>query len=109
MSNIDFYIKVGDRKPSLEAVLEDAIGPVDLTGAAVKWQMRLQGQSALKVDAVATVVSPAAGSVRYDWEAADTDTAGIFEGEWEVTFGDGKQITFPNWKHLRVMVLDDVD
>jgi hypothetical protein len=70
--------------------------------------MRLQGQNTLKVDAAATVVSPAAASVRYDWETVDTDTAGIFEGEWEVTFGDGKQITFPNWRHLLVMVRGEV-
>ncbi len=105
MGVYDFFIKVGDTLPPVEAVLADALGPVGLTGATVRWHMRLEGTTgALKANAPAVIVSALDGAVRYDWAPADTDTPGVYEAEWEVTFPDSSVITFPNDHHLRVMV-----
>lgn len=105
MSIYDFFIKVGDTLPWIEAVLEDAVGPVVLTGASVRFKMRLQGTTTpLKVDAAAVIDAAAAAEVHYAWLSADTDTAGIYEAEWEVTLPSGAKLTFPNDRHLQVMV-----
>jgi hypothetical protein len=62
----------------------------------------------VKIDTAATVVTAASGIVRYDWLAADTDTAGTFQAEFEVTYSDGKIETFPNASYIEVVITDDI-
>lgn len=77
---------VGDRNPSITEDIKIDGTAVDLTGSTVAFKMRAPGTSTLKVNAAATIESPAtAGNVRYDWQAADVDTAGDFICWWEVT------------------------
>lgn len=76
---------VGDRNPSItDTITVDGVA-VDLTTATVRFKMRAVGSSTLKVDALATVVTPLAGEVRYDWTALDVDTAAVYICWWEVT------------------------
>lgn len=76
----------GNRNPSItETILNDDGTAHDLTGQTVKFRMRAVGSATLKVDTAATVVSAAAGTVRYDWAALDVDTAGQYLVWWEVT------------------------
>lgn len=80
---------VGNRNPSItETITVDGVA-FNLTGYTVKAQMRAVGSSTLKVDASATVVSAAAGTVRYDWAALDVDTAGPYLFWWRVTSSGG--------------------
>src|SRR5678810_810097 len=93
----DFTISAGDLLPVIQAQLVDENGdPVSLASATVKFHMK-QGALTPKVNAVATIVDAPTGMVKYDWVTADTDTAGEYDAEFEVTFTAGtKPLTFPN-------------
>lgn len=84
---------VGNRNPSItQTILNDDGTAHDLAGATVTFSMRPEGSSTPKVNAQpATVVSAPAGTVRYDWQAADVDTAGEYLVWWTVTVGGKTQ------------------
>lgn len=103
----DFYIRKGDRLPAIEAQLSSNESFVDLTGAAVELRYRARGSATVIVKAAA-ITDSAAGRVQYEWDAGDTDAAGVFEAVWRVTFSDGRRATFPNRGYLLFAITDDL-
>lgn len=104
-------IKRGDTGPKFRATLRDANGDaINLAGATAAFYMRdIGGQRLVKVNGGAmTILDAAAGRVEYPWAAGDTDTAGLFDAEVQVTFGDGEVQTFPNDGPHRVEVIEDI-
>lgn len=110
MTAWDHVMKKNDGLPYLKRTLVDSNGPVDLSGyTAAKFFMRPWGSDTLKINGVAlTEVNAAAGEFEYRWVAGDTDTAGIFSGEFEITLAGGKKLTFPNGRRLRIHILSDL-
>ncbi|MFQ6673084.1 MAG: BppU family phage baseplate upper protein [Candidatus Tectimicrobiota bacterium] len=106
----DFWIKEGDTTPAIRRTLQDEDGnAINLTGGAtVQFKMRSPGATTPKVDAAATLVDAANGVVEYAWATGDTDTAGSYWAEFEVTFPSGKIETFPNYKHLLIRIVEEV-
>lgn len=104
-----FYIKKNDTAPSFRVILKDGdAAAVDITGnLGVTFHMRDQSGT-VKVDAAATVNDASAGDVQYDWSAGDTDTAGIYDAEFEVTYSDGTIETFPNYGFAKVNITEDL-
>lgn len=104
-------IKQGDLVPGITATLMQAVGsaaaaPIDLTTAsAIKFAMRRNG--ALKVDGTAAAISAADGTVGYQWVTGDTDTAGLYDCEWQITWPAGKQ-TVPGGSYDQVYVMGDI-
>jgi hypothetical protein len=105
---VDFYIKRHDTRPPLVKNLLDADGdPVNLSTASVVFIMSAGGVP--KVNrAPVTVTNAPTGEVSYQWQAADTDTSGQYDGEFEVASGGGGVQTFPNPKKLVILVSDDL-
>lgn len=109
-----FKIKRGDQLPSLAYICTLSDGSiVDLTTAeSVKFAMRLGASKAgaAVVDAQAAFVDRLAGSVRYDWGAADlAGKVGFFNGEFQVKFPTGKPMTFPGGEeYIGIVVGEDV-
>ncbi len=70
--------------------------------------MRRTGETTAKVDAPAVIEDADNGIVYYSWDAADTDTIGSYEAEFEVTFTGGEIETFPNNRYIEVEITDDI-
>ncbi len=105
MSSDSFVIKQGDTLPALRRTLLNSDGtPIDLTSAtAVRFHMIESGTP--MIDEAAVVVPPEVdGVVEYPWAAGDTDTAGVFQAEFEVTFAAGTVITVPNDRFMQVRI-----
>lgn len=109
MVNTDvFYIKRNDTSPSISGTCKDADDVViDLTSATVRFHM-LDDDGETVIDTAATLADAANGLVRYDWVAADTDTAGGFRGEFEVTYYDSTIETFPNRGFIPIRIYEDL-
>ena len=105
-----FYIKANDTASFITRDLKDACGaPVNVTGASVKFSMRVKPAGTVKVDDQdAVIVTAGTGRVRYEWTAANTNTADEYEGEFQVTYANGKIQTFPNDGHIPVVITDDI-
>lgn len=86
MSDLSFIR--ADTAPSVFGTLAVGGVAVNLTGATVKFQMRRATDYRLAVNAAATVVSPSAGTVRYDWAVGDLAIPGEYISRWQVTFSD---------------------
>lgn len=105
----DFTIKAHDRLPAIQAELSTDAGLANLTGATVRFIMAPAVGGTPKVNANASVLDPTQGSVRYEWVAADTASPGSYLAEWQVTWSDGRQQTFPTLTYHTVDVLADLD
>ncbi len=104
----DFFLKQNDTSPALRGTVKDGNGdPVDLTGATVHFHMRDTSGNVV-IDAPATIITPAEGVLEYVWATGDTEAAGIFKAEFEVTFSDGSVATYPNTGYIDVKITDDV-
>ena len=106
-----FYIKENDTRPAITANLTDANdAAVNLTGATVKFNMRVDPAGTIKINLGTAIIEDAeAGQVSYPWTTSDTDTADDFEAEFQVTFAGGAVQTFPGRNWIAVHIIDDID
>ncbi len=103
-----FSIKKGDTSPALRATLRyDDCTTINLTGASARFHMRQTGSASVLIDAAAVVVS-VAGIVEYRWTAPNTATVGAYEGEFEITYSDGKIETFPSDGFIAIEIVDSI-
>lgn len=107
----DYSIKAHDRAPSIQATLSVGGSPLDLSpsGTAVKFIMAPSPGGSPAVNAAAVIVDATHGIVRYDWAAGDTAKAGNYEAEWQVTWADGREQTFPTLGYHAIAILADLD
>ena len=105
-----FYIKEGDTSPAIEF----ALTPTDilLTGASVVFSMwdrrgtiKVNRQAATITDDGSATDTP---TVQYDWASADTDTAGTYYAEFEITYADTTVETFPNNGFITIQITKDI-
>lgn len=104
-----FTIKQSDTSPSLRATLQDSnLSPINLNGASIRFHMKALG-GVIKVDQPMTIVSAIAGTVKYDWQPADTAVAGTYSIEFEVTYTDLTIETFPNTGSLALVITPELN
>ena len=91
-----YQMKRNDTRPRPDALLRCSDGSIpDLTSASVLFIATYQGSTVVKINAAATILDVPTASVEYPITADDSDTAGNFNVEWEVTFADASVMTFP--------------
>ena len=91
-----FATKQGSTGKSIQCDLFPS--DTNLTSATVTVYMRNRKTGVLKISgAAATIVSNTApATVRYDFTAADLDTAGTFDFEWRVVNADTTVDVYPD-------------
>ena len=106
----DHYLVQGDTGRQVTDQLTDGAGlPVDLSigSPTVKYLLWGPGSAAAKVNAAATIVTPASGIVRYSYLVGDIDTHGDYIEEWQVTTGSSV-VTYPEPTPHKVRVREQV-
>lgn len=106
----DFVIKQGDTAPRITGTLTDGSGdPVDVSGSTVLLHLHgLTIENDISLPASIDVDAPDKNVVYYDWETGDTDEAGYYGGEWQVTYGSGQIQTFSNYGVFLVQVAEQI-
>lgn len=105
MGTLTSRLKVGDRRPRLEAQLLQPDGtPQPLAGATVAFLARDARSRQQVISGAAVVVNPGDGTVRFDWGANDTLIARELEAWFVVTYSGGDVETFPNRDSHRVVI-----
>ena len=108
-------IKTGDTRTPIAAKLKTPKGkPVDLTDAEVRFYMRASRPDALNrsqvpaggiiLDKEALIIDAKGGRVAYAFDAGETDQAGIYHGEFVVTYRDASIETFPNEGYILINI-----
>lgn len=106
----DWTIKQADSAPTFSDTLTWNTGAaVDLTGASVKFVMRSRTATSPAVNATATIVTAAAGTVSYTPSASDTATAGHYTSYWTVTFANAVVQRFPTVGFNTVEVQENLE
>ena len=117
MPEPDFTLKRGDTASRLQATLENSGGtPVTIESATVLLKLAPISGGSLTVAGTAVIdqvgsgtsVGGSMGQVHYNWATVDTATAGLYVGEWEVTFTGGTVQTFPNTDPFLVHIVSDL-
>jgi|SRR6516164_6857234 len=102
--NSTFFIKQNDTLPVIQEYLRNADGTaINLSGASVAFHMMF-GDGTLKVNSGAVIDNAVTGLVHYAWVGVDTNTAGTFYREWQVTTAGGGIVTTPNWTDYPVQI-----
>lgn len=99
-----FNIKRGDTSPALLWELDDPT--INLDGATVVFNMKRARDGQLVIDRGAAEVVAAADrpTLRYNWQAGDTDAADLYEAEFEMTFADSAVETTPNASNIVIRI-----
>ncbi len=111
---VQFRIKLNSTFPSLTVQLFDENGdPQDLATNVDSVSYLFEPVDAAEGDAPTTracvVTDAAKGKCRVDWQSADVDAVGEFNGEFVVSFTTGEIKIFPSAGYFTFEVTDAVD
>lgn len=116
MANQIFKIKRNDTLPALKLsiISTDRLGSktgYDLTNVTGATFTMIEDKCKCpKVfSQEAQIVCYTGGTVQYNWQAVDTDTAGTYWGEFELNFSDGGRLSVPQMGGVKIEILDDLN
>jgi len=110
-----FTIKRNDTLPALQICLIDrgclggkeAYDLTNVTGITFTMtndcgEYKIFGKSA-------QTISASAGTIQYNWEAVDTNEAGVFNGEFQLLYLDGNKMSVPQNGHISINIPKDIN
>lgn len=104
MARLLFKIKQNDTSRSIK-FYPHANPASNFTGASVVFNMADKYGGVKISRAAGSIASDTGGTYfQYDWQAGDTDTAGDYEAEFEVTLSSGRIETYPNSQNIDVKI-----
>jgi hypothetical protein len=115
LNSNDFHLKRNDTLPVLKLQLIDrsCLGsriPYDLTDVTGSTFTMKNDCGDIKIMAkTAQILSYSGGVIEYNWEAEDTTDSGIFYGEFQLLYNDGKRLTVPQIGAIKIEIEDDVN
>jgi hypothetical protein len=104
MSGI-FQLKRNDTSPALLYELDRA---VNLIAASVVFNMKEPDGTVVVNRAAGSVESSDPPVLRYNWDPEDSAAAGVYLGEFEVTYADSTVETWPNEGFIEVTIDEDI-
>jgi hypothetical protein len=109
MAQDTFNIKEGDFLPVLQRTLYDENdAAVDLTNAtSVKFTMK-RGATTKISKVGCAIIDTLNGIVQYAWTGTDTDTPGVYDAEFQVTYVSAKIETFPNDGYIKITITPEL-
>jgi len=115
MSTQIFKIKRNDTLPALQVSigtrgnLGQKIG-YDLSGiTAVTFTMIDDCSNSKIYDQAAQIVCTSGGTIQYTWQDGDTDTEGIYQGEFELRYSTGQRLSIPTQGSIKIEISKDID
>lgn len=104
-----FIIKQGSTLPALASTLQKSDGTaIDLTASDVTVTMTSASGSVVINEQAVQVISATAGTVQYNWQTGDLDTAGDYNLEFTVTYDAGGVLKVPSRNYSQVIVTESL-
>lgn len=95
----ELNIKQYDLQPYYYVTAQDSAGAaINLTGASIVCTMKNRRTGAVAIDrqsAGINITTPASGQFEYRWQSGETDVAGEYYIEFEITPTSGGKFTLP--------------
>lgn len=113
--NNEFHIKRNDTLPVLKLQLIDrsCLGsriPFDLTDLTSATFTMKNTYGDIKIMAkTAQILSFSGGVIQYLWDAEDTSDSGVFYGEFQLIYGDGKRLSIPQTGSIKIEIENDIN
>jgi hypothetical protein len=106
-----FRIKRHAGRPHIRVLVKNSDRtPFDFTGATRVNFLMYDRDGLEKVNAAGGVESPlTSGYLRYEWQDGDTDTAGEFTAEFEVSYSTGNPLVIPLDSVLGIFISEDLN
>lgn len=111
-----FRIKRNDTLPKLQVnvITKGTLGQLEGysfidTGTTATFTMVDDCSNTKVYDQPVQIICISGGTLQYSWQESDTDTEGIYYGEFKITFSSGDKISIPTQGGIKIEILKDIN
>lgn len=110
-----FRIKRNDTLPTLQVSIGTSGNLGQKTGynlsgvSAITFTMIDNCSNSKVYKQLAQIVCTTGGTIQYSWQDGDTNTEGMFLGEFELNYSTGQRMSIPAQGGIKIEILKDLD